>query len=1276
MKTEGGKAKPILALVLSALAALTGCMDDGESPKVSARRIESRNELPGGPVQYGDPGDFLLENGVIRAVVTDAGHSVNPALWGGSLVDVDFMRPYSEFRAGKGLEQFFLVLPMVNLNVPNPTSGSVRPFVSPEAEAALIRVEGRGDRILVLLNLMDNPAASLMGLKTRFAIATDYVMDEGKSYIKMTTTFRALEEAACADGEDNDNDDAPDCQDPDCSLDPACPTWCADQDCPAGTVCDEFYGGCLSPCMEGACGDGACDSISGYCLPAAVQMEALAQGTDLVDVLAGGFLRFLSGEIDKLTHHSGYVAGDMVLFGDNLNTFVPGIGYEIGLQYRLIFLRGGNPLTSPPSFDFMAGTGDRVSYAYFSLDGAVLFPFSTESLTGSMTHGLNCLRAENDDATCDDVPFVRYDRYMAVGNGDVASLRETMFELREQPYGTVSGQVLTSKSMLPESGAKVFAITDPCVPENCVEPLVDCGPFPTYAELAEAARVCSATPENPDGIGMVASQFTADPGIDLSPTGAFHGPLPLGSYFLVAKPDDGPLSVPGWVEVLEGEDTGMSLLLPPPAVLAFSAIDQAGQPSPVRVTVGHCFNECRVGDDCSAGDICDGEFQCRPPSCATNEECDADEECRGGQCRCRLTRLVGEPWVELGDGYLTDRKVAVEFSLSGQGEIELPDGHYDVIVSRGAEYSIDRFEVQLSAGVTTLVMAKVARVIDSTGWVSVDQHIHSQGSPDSSITHEERLESAITEGMEVLFMTDHDYITDLEPVIREMGLWEHISAWPGEEISTLDIGHHIGFPLTHTTELSNRGAMSWVGRTPNELFSWVRANGSLPPDQTLSVVPHPRGGITAYFDVFALNQYTLELEPGLVQEQSPLLSPEHFSPAFDLMEIMNSKRFDILRTPTYGELIDYQVQRHEVLTKTAGQPVEEVLDSLRTLSATAVRRVLRREEEEQDAVWEFSGEPHCRLPAFCSDLEDCAKGTTCTDGVCLDECEDSAGCDTGLSCDQGVCRMPADYPCDVVRSSTGDWLRMIDRGIFKPGIGGSDVHGLANSEMGSLRNFVRSPTDSPVAVELPTLLGDYRQGRSFATYGPFVELTVDGAGPGETAELDDTGELSIRVQSPLWYDVSRVEILRNGRTEFVFDVDSDDPDFRVEVPNDKIVNVEATLPIAPDEDSWYVAIVMGLEGRSMAPVYGSRELPPVYLGDIFLSVFGALPIELPTYVVPIKLPVYYPQFPVAITNPVFVDVDGVDSSGCAISPAQAPPSWACNYPPDFPKAHIPCVCTE
>ncbi|MBM4356253.1 MAG: hypothetical protein FJ109_21095, partial [Deltaproteobacteria bacterium] len=355
------------------LTLLVACTEPEGLRGVTVKRVESRSELCGGPVQYADEGDFLLQNSRIRAVVLDAGHGASPALWGGALVDVDLVRPQAEFQGGRGLDQFFLILPTVNLNAPNPENGWVTSWRSPDGKKGVVRVVGRGDRVLAVLNLMDKikelPAQveemlgmdlptvqqllkalfdvdldlrAAMDIETQVLTSTDYILEEGVAYVRIVTTFRAVSEEVCSGDEDVDGDGMAGCADPDCSLDPTCPDWCEGIECEGDARCDAFFGGCFQGCTaDGTCGSGQCDDVTGLCVPKIREMKPLVAGTSLLDLLSGGTLD-LVGELvgadmskildalgpllKEIKEKPGFAAGDMALLGANATTFVPGIG--------------------------------------------------------------------------------------------------------------------------------------------------------------------------------------------------------------------------------------------------------------------------------------------------------------------------------------------------------------------------------------------------------------------------------------------------------------------------------------------------------------------------------------------------------------------------------------------------------------------------------------------------------------------------------------------------------------------------------------------------------------------------------------------------------------------------------------------------------------------------------------------------------------------------------------------------------------------------------------
>src|SRR4029453_6203631 len=98
-----------------------------------------------------------------------------------------------------------------------------------------------------------------------------------------------------------------------------------------------------------------------------------------------------------------------------------------------------------------------------------------------------------------------------------------------------------------------------------------------------------------------------------------------------------------------------------------------------------------------------------------------------------VTRTTG--FSALGsDGLVFGLAASIFIDPSGDsGDVALEPGSYQVVVSRGAEYSDSRQNVTVTAGTTSTVNAQIARVTDPTGFVGSDFHVHSIESPDSQV---------------------------------------------------------------------------------------------------------------------------------------------------------------------------------------------------------------------------------------------------------------------------------------------------------------------------------------------------------------------------------------------------------------------------------------------------------------------------------------------------------------------------------------------------------------
>lgn len=188
------------------------------------------------------------------------------------------------------------------------------------------------------------------------------------------------------------------------------------------------------------------------------------------------------------------------------------------------------------------------------------------------------------------------------------------------------------------------------------------------------------------------------------------------------------------------------------------------------------------------------------------------------------------------------------------------------------------------------------------------------------------------------------------------------------------------------------------------------------------------------------------------------------------------------------------------------------------------------------------------------------------------------------------------------------WMQMLNLGYRVPGVVNTDAH-YNYYGSGWLRNYVRCSTDNPAEADLAEVCHALERGQVVMTNGPFLEVTAtaDGTQGGPGDDLVSVGQrpkLKVRVQCPNWIDINRVQVVVNGRAapEANFLRSADAGKFRGEGP----VRFECELELPLEEDAHVIVAALG-EGRQLGIVYGEKQ--------------GAAP-------------------PVAVSNPIFIDVDG------------------------------------
>ncbi len=218
-----------------------------------------------------------------------------------------------------------------------------------------------------------------------------------------------------------------------------------------------------------------------------------------------------------------------------------------------------------------------------------------------------------------------------------------------------------------------------------------------------------------------------------------------------------------------------------------------------------------------------------------------------------------------GEAPIAGGRVYVEFPIDGDITLPIAPGSYEVVVSRGYEYEVERQTITVTAGLTTQVDALLDHVVDTTGIQCGDFHVHTWRSNDSGDDSVRKLAQAVADGLELPVRSDHEYVADFKPEIAQLGVEAYAAGFASVELTSMEIWGHMGvFPLTPDATRPNGGAPTWQTwpkpgaldtafqtLEPPVVFDQVRAR----PETPVVIINHPRGGAN-YFDYVGFDPAT------------------------------------------------------------------------------------------------------------------------------------------------------------------------------------------------------------------------------------------------------------------------------------------------------------------------------------------------------------------------------------------------------------------------------------
>jgi len=156
-----------------------------------------------------------------------------------------------------------------------------------------------------------------------------------------------------------------------------------------------------------------------------------------------------------------------------------------------------------------------------------------------------------------------------------------------------------------------------------------------------------------------------------------------------------------------------------------------------------------------------------------------------------------------------------------------------------------------------------------------------------------------------------------------------------------------------------------------------------------------------------------------------------------------------------------------------------------------------------------------------------------------------------------------------------EWMELLGAGHRYVATGNSDSHLVRLQVVGYPRTYVRVPggrIDDGLAV-----VRALREGRAFVTSGPFLEVSVDGRGPGETAQV--TGRVArvrVVVRAPPWMSADDITLYVNGEVAKRAVVPSAPPPRRGRPASPPpALRYDRTLEVPIRGDAFLIAMVRG-----------------------------------------------------------------------------------------------------
>lgn len=148
------------------------------------------------------------------------------------------------------------------------------------------------------------------------------------------------------------------------------------------------------------------------------------------------------------------------------------------------------------------------------------------------------------------------------------------------------------------------------------------------------------------------------------------------------------------------------------------------------------------------------------------------------------------------------------YTSNGKVQAPLEAGEYELTVSRGTEYDAVFRTLKIENGKTAEFSVKLARVVETPGWISADFHSHSSPSGDNTGSQFGRVLNLVAEHIEFAPCTEHNRISTYEQHLEQLQAKGFMATVSGMELTgtPLPLNHQNVFPLIFKPRTQDGGA--------------------------------------------------------------------------------------------------------------------------------------------------------------------------------------------------------------------------------------------------------------------------------------------------------------------------------------------------------------------------------------------------------------------------------------------------------------------------------------